>query len=584
MTATVQLDKDEVYDTRKVVYRKLDHGLNTNKAPHDLDRSELATLVNAWYAYGSALSKRPGSTSFIGALPDGGTTVSLVTCRFADVTYVVVQSSHNHVYAAATTALAWGAAIGTLQGGIMDAAQMYDPKTGKDTLFIVDGVDTPQMWQGPATVLTPVATGTPSAGLLPNKAGTASNVTNSITPSFVATLGNNSHLMYSGDKSAPSAVWISDAFFPESFTTPAMQADPYGYNGAGGTFLPAVIGMNDGVDGGDITGLQTLGFAMVVFKESAIYAMVQTQLLGAVAWQVYTVAAKRGALSPRSIIAFEGFIGFLSIDGVYVTYGQPNEQMNKQKISGNVPSYFDSTKFGEPALIANRKTAAAVRIANRYLVFFDTGSGQLTHGVWFDFDGTSENGLPTAGEIQGMTVGGLASADGPNDQGLFYWGDAGQSRVGQFGVGFQDFTTPITVQLGFKLDDFEMEFGPQALIMNKVPSRCDLVLAPLSNAASGSNLEFLGSIGVDSRVSYPPSIPLPAIATPAAGGTWGSSTWGSFSWTSAQIAEVGWSILTMRPQSGVRGKALQLGILEVSGSPWVLIGAVWELNAQQVTR
>ena len=569
------MTSDSMYETQRVAYRPLDGGLNTRKAQHDLARNELAALVNEWYAYGTALSKRPGTTALgAGATGDGVGITSVVTARFADNTYAIVQTADNNVYAAEyLTANAW-TSIGSVTGGVLRGAQMYDPKTGNDTLFVVTGHDTPKMWIG-SGLLSAVATG---SDFLPFKPNTSTP----ITPAFVATLGNNSHLFYAGEPTAPSAVFISDAFAPESFTTPAMQADPYGYSGGGGTFLPAVIGMNDGVDGGAITGLQTMGFSMVTFKESAIYAMVQTQLLGSVAWQVYNVAAQRGALSPRSIIPFENFIAFLSIDGCYVTYGQPNEQMNKQKISVNVPSFFDSTRFGAAASIANRTTAVAVRIANRYVIWFDTGAGTPTTGVWFDFDVNADQQVPAAGQIANMNMGGAASASGPKDQGLFIWGDASVDRVGLFGVGFADFGAAIPISLLLKYDAFEDLFGPQAWIQNKVPSRADIVVEPLSST-SATDAVFTATLAADYGPALSSSLPLPVVPVNPAGGLWGD-VWGAFDWSATGEVPSGYDILTMLPQNGVYGHILQIGLTETSTAPHVLAGIILEVNNHEVTR
>jgi hypothetical protein len=570
---------DTMYGTTSVMYRKLDGGLNTRKSPRDIERNELASLVNLWYAYGTALSKRPGTTiTPAGATGDGTGITSIVLARFNSITYIVAQTALNNVYAASVTAGTW-VLIGKVAGGILRGAQMYDPSTSLDTLFLVTGANTPKTWTGPGSSLATVSTGSSSAGLLPNKPNTSTP----IQPAYVGTMTNNSHLFYSGDSSAPCAVYISNPFFPQLFQTPAMQADPYGYTGGGGTFNPAIIGFNDGVDGGSITGIQTLGFAMIIFKQSAIYAMAQTQILGNVAWQVYNVSPQRGALSPRSIIAFENFICFLSIDGVYITFGQPQEQLSKQKISGNVPSYFDSTRFGQTATIFNRMTAVSGRIANRYLIFFDIGTGHPTDGVWFDFDVTADQGLPAAGEIQGMTVGGMASASGPADQGLLIWGDGTSDRVGTFGLGYSDFGAPIANAVSFKNDDFEQEFGATALLTNKVPARCTLLIEPLSQTGAATELEFAGTFAADNLIVLPASISLPAIQTNTGGGDWGQN-WGAFNWSANQIAGVSYNALIMRPQSPVVGRVLQIGIVESSIYPFILVGCVLELNDRKVSR
>lgn len=583
MTAQL-LEKSTPYEENRFVpYRQLDGGLNTLDAPSELDRNELAILQNAWYSYGKNLSKRPGSTQVATALPDGGMVTSMVSCRFASVTYVIVQSSHNNIYAAAVTAGSWPAAIGTVTGGTLRGAQMYDANTGKDTVFLVTGQDTPQMWQGPATSLVAVATGNPSAGKLPNKPGTGAASTNPITPAYVATLGNNSHLFYSGDPSAPSSVYVSDPFQPELFSTPAMQADPYGYTGSGGTFNPAIIGFNDGVDGGNITALQTLGYAMVVFKQSAIYVMFQTQLLGNVAWQVANVSPSRGALSPRSVVAFDQFICFLSIDGIYLTHGNPEENLANQKISANVPSYFDSSRFGQPALINNRANAVAVRYANRYIIWIDVGTGNPSVGVWLDFDRMVKNNMPAAGEIDGMTVSAAFQITGPQDDGHLIWSDPTASYVGHFGQGFTDpGGKPIAVFIAGKADLFEDQFGSQAPLMNKVPHRVDLIVAALSQTQQ-QQLQFQGIYNFDFSNSLQPTQQPGTLTVNPQAGLWGQ-LWGQFNWSSSALTESAYAIATLRPRGNAVGHILQIVITEQSVFPWLLLGYLIELNAREVAR
>jgi hypothetical protein len=566
---------EDTVDTQKVPYMNLGGGLNTLKAPHALERNELAQLVNAWYSYGSALSKRPG-TELLNATGAGVGGSAVVACRFNDDSYLIVQQGLN-VYAGLATGTPTFVLIGTVTGGILRGAQMYDPATAKDTVFLVTGHDTPQMWHGPTTTLVPVSTvAGGAAGTLPNKPG----VSTPITPAYVATLGNNSHLFYSGEPTAPNAVYISDPFFPESFTTPAMQADPYGYTGGPGTFIPAIIGLNDGVDGGAVTALQTLGFAMLVFKESAIYAMVQTQLLGNVAWQVYNVCPSRGALSPRSVIPFDQFVAFLSIDGCYITFGQPNEKVTK--ISGNVPSYFDSSRFGQAALISNRTTAIAVRHANRYIVWFETGTSKPTTGVWFDFDVTADQQLPAAGEIAGMTMGGAVSLCGPKDDGNVAWVDAAADRVGIFGLGFFDFSAPIAVQIAGKADMFTDVFGGQAPVKNKVPARCDLIVATLSQGID-QTLQFAASFNTDFSLDLASSNGAEEINVPNQAGAWGD-LWGAFNWSSAALTETGFFDVVFRPQKSSFGQIMQMAFSESSGYPWLILGYILELNAHEVSR
>lgn len=600
------LQFDPAQSQQYVHYGDLSLGLNTEKSPHALLRGELSQLTNAWYSYGKSLSKRPGTTPLVtntGQVGGGQGAQALVACRFGGQTWLVVQQGLNIFASAASGSvppttvwgddwgtMIWGGGgvwmmIGQITGGVIAGAQMYDPKTGKDTLFLVNGVQQPFMWQGPGTTLVGVTTGKGFCPLNPNTG-------KPIHPAYVQTLGNNSHLFYSGDQSFPSAVFISDPFNPQSFTTPAMQANPYNFN----AYQPAIIGQNDGVNGGDITALQTLGSVMLVFKQSAVYAMAQTQLLGDEAWMVYNISPSRGALSPRSVVPFDTFVGFLSIDGVYVCN---TDTGSTQKISGNVPSFFDSTRFGIPALITDRTNALAGRVGNRYCIWIDTGDfgewgqdwgsfdwsngGVPTTGIWFDFDNQGDQGLPAAGEIDGMAPGGVASLAGPNDDGNLAWADGTVDRVGKFGVGFSDFGEPIRVTLSGKADLFEEQFGPGAFQMQKSFRKVWLHVSTLSTGVYNAPLQFAGLFGVDFSNVRPGSTQFPALSVAPFSGGWGSN-WGSFDWTTTQFGPSGYAALCMPLQAASKGYVGQVTIQEESVYPWLLLGYAVELNEQQVSK
>jgi hypothetical protein len=642
-------------------------GLNTRKDPHTLDRSELAASVNLWSAYDGALAKRPGSVAFTGAGPTGAGSggLGMVAGRFGDLTYLVVLQVLAGVptlYAAAAGG-AW-TVIGTLSAGVttIDAAQMYDPETGKDTLFIVDGVDIPQAWQGPGTMIAPVKTGIQNGnaviGTNPalagggnliaaaigsgasattiltvtvNATGTGATVTDSsgqsinivaggtgtidgvpvtlgnyaagdanktgsitvtqgdvylpkkannidyITPKYVATLGNNSHLFYSGEASAPSAVYISNPFFPQRFESAAQQVNPYS-----GTYLPAIIGLNDGVDGGAITGLESLQGAMIVFKESAVYSMVLTVLLGDVpVWQVLQIASD-GALSPRSITPFEiqgiSFIAYLSIDGIYITDGQ-----SSQKQTGAVPTIFDASLTGGPALITDRTTAIGVRHGNRLILSFATSGVGYNQGmVWLDFDNRDAKGLPLVGQMQGWRPGGMVSLRGPHDDGNIAWINAQADYVGKFGVGFADGLdgngNPISIQvtLAGKADIFEDVFGEDAMLKRKVAKALYLLVSmPSQNALSG--IAFQPTVITDALQQFGPGSTVQPIYAPPAG-AWGAN-WGNFLWSQGGAQ---YFVVKVPMQAAVRGRVLQVAIQESSALPWVLVGYILELNDQLV--
>jgi hypothetical protein len=338
-------------ETFRVFYPDLGGGRNTRKDSHALNRNQLAESINTWMLASHSISKRPGSVAAItttGATGSGSSIKGMSTARINNVSYIIVQSGTN-LYAAAVTDTSY-TSIGTLNStaGPIQTAQMYDQTTGitANAVFIVDGVDVPQLWKGPGHSIAPV-------GTVPlNHSGSAS-----ITPKFVSTLTNS--LWYAGEPTEPTGVYISDPSNPESFS--------YGGQTPGASFIPYLIGYNDGVNGGDITGIAPLGNSMIVYKQSAVYAFVYTGYYGDVGpWALQTLSTSVGMLSPRSLVSFDTFHCFLGIDGVYTCDGQT---VSKRPISDNNPDLFD----GPTASIVDRTTAVGVRYGARYLLFFDDG-------------------------------------------------------------------------------------------------------------------------------------------------------------------------------------------------------------------
>lgn len=586
-------------DVRQFVpYMDLGQGLNTRKDPHALARNELAVLVNAWYSQGQSLGKRPGVTPLTtanGATSKVNFVVSMVAARFGGQTWLVIQGDDNGVYYAPAVAsgsnFTWKK-IGSLSGGTMRAAQMYDPEREADALFVVSGKDVPQYWLGPETQLKNVKT---AATYLPTK---ANSTTAPITPAYVATLGNNSHLFYSGDDSAPSAVYVSDPFYPESFTTPLTQVNPMK-----GAYQPALIGNNDGVDGGDITGLQTFGSAMLVFKESAIYAMIETQLLGDTAFMVENISATVGCVSPRSIVPMDGFVCFLAIDGIYATDGNTAYQ-----ISGNVPTYFDSTVLGQPALIANRTNAIAYRHGTRYIVFFDTGTGSADTGVWFDFAVEGDQGLPGCGQMNfsapagstAMYLGGAVTLRGPRDDGNVAVAAANFDFVGKFGLGFSDVcetsgtptATGISVTLRGKADFFEDVLGADAPASIKNVDQIHLFVS-IFRTGQPVEITFTGNVINDVADAYPitseptelPQISGPRWGSPGQGGTgevWGAPPVGTGAiWTAQPIAPGLFFDVPILSPSTAWGKIIQMEFSETSSNGWLILGYALQIGKGQ---
>lgn len=562
----------EMQARQYVPYMDLGDGLNTKDDAHAILRSQLAVSSNCWYGSRKALQKRPGNNPFVS--PTGATGAArggngCYACRFNGITYFLVQQG-TALYFAKATDSAW-TAITTAMGagaGPMSCAQMYDPSTGKDTVFICNGVDTPWTWTGPTSTVLVAAT-------VPKNATNTAN----ITPKYCSTLGNNSKLFYSGEKTAPSAVYISDAEYPQSFTTNLTASSWYA-----GTYFPALIGQNDGVEGGEITGIFGLGSSMIVYKEAAVYRMTETQLLGDTAFQVVTISSTRGALSPRSIVKFESFHVFLSIDGVWMTRGEENDLV---QISADVPTYFDATLNGFPAICQNYTTAVAGRMGNRYLIWFDDGSGSPVRGLWFDYNKPNpQSGLPCVGEITGMNMGGCCTQGSAGDDGHLIWVDAAQDRVGHFGAGFSDFGGAITLNFFGKADLMDDVFGATSPIDLKFVDNVQVLLA-IPNLQSGESLQVTCTIVTDLLNNIVATRSFTAgVAT--AGGTWGQN------WAPAGSNQMNWSnpsssayaALSFSGQDlpSAYGNVMQIGFQESSTYPVSFLGYIVEVNRQEPPR
>jgi hypothetical protein len=558
-----------------VPYLSLGGGLNTTLDPHALTRNELAVSVNLWPSYAGSVAKRPGSVPLItkNGYIGGGTQacMSLSTVRFGANTWLIVMTTDRVVRAANIAGTSWQT-LGTAHpdATFLSVAQMFNPATQAQTAFICDGFSVPQEWQGP---------GHPSMRPVPITPGKLPSKYNSpgvpITPQFVRTLGNNANLFYSGDSSNPSAVYVSDPFFPEDFTSAAMQVttDP-----TIGAYIPAIIGNNDGVEGGAITGLETLASVMVVFKEAAIYAMVQTTLLGEIpAWQVVEISNSVGCQAPRSIARFDTFLAFLGIDGVYTTDAQ-----GVQQISGDVATYFDASLTGFASTITNRYVSIGVRHGQRYLLFFSIDDAPVCKmGMWFDFTKPSRFGNPQAGQIADMLVGGAASLRGLGDDGNVAWGEAvgSKNRIGRFGVGHADFGKAITTLFAGKADLFDDVFGPSAAIAPK-QAQDAYALIELVDRSQGVEVDFQGAIIVDLSQTLARVIKQ-AFNAELAAATWGENFWGEMLWGSSTNALFG--VVKIPLQNDARGVLLQLSITERSTVPWVCLGYALYVNPQRVS-
>lgn len=581
-----------------IAYLDLSGGRNTKKDPHALDRNQLVQSDNTWMQTGNALSKRPGSISIPGisagtvsmAGPSVGTTgsgvaaIAMVGGRFFEETCLVVQGNNNWLYAAplALPAVSSGpnvwVSIGQVSGGTIQATQLYDPdptsaQAADGALFITDGIDTPKWWV-PGSALTATVT-----SQLPTK----KNSTLPITPKYCATLFGS--IFYAGEPTDPNAVYISNPLLPQQFTVNTLTTTG---NVTTNTFVPAWIGRGDGFNGGAITGMAVMGSAMIVYKESAIYALTQVGILGDSVWGSTVVSSSVGNLSPSAIVAFDTFHVFLGIDGVYTFDG-----LNTVRVSENNPDLFD----GPTAQILNRTTAVAVRYGTRYLIWYDNGGGTgiplgyPCAGVWFDFGKPDADGFPTVGTISNMNVSGVVALRGPNDTGNFAWADAVLDRVGEFNAVvagepvYTDFGTNFTVTVQGKADYFADIWADEAPLDVKNVDNVSLLMSfPI--VASSQSYTFSGQLTLDNLTiltsqqnsNVIPNISGPIVGQAQVGNASAGPTTAVLGLTTGTPA---YQYVTLFQPQPAEGYIIQWQFQETGPYPWTSLGFLVNANRQR---
>lgn len=562
-----------------VPYRDISGGLNTRKDNHAIDRNQLIISQNGWHPAKGVFGKRPGNINFASGATGSGTSCSgMQAARFSNITSVVAQTN-------STRDLYW-ARVGdgsftkittqmAVASGSINACQMFDPDTGAsgtNLMFICNGKDIPWTWTGPAATTMTIMNAA-GAQNFPN------NHTNAvpITPKYCATLGQTPIMFMAGEPTEPCGVYISDAYFPRRYnrSNTLAAATPANYQ-------PALIGFNDGIRGGDITGLLALGNSMIIYKQSAVYRLdFGIAVYGDVNYASTCIDNNVGALSPRSIVGFPYFQCFLGIDGVYRTDGYSKSE----KISANVPTFFDASLTGSTTIM-DRTTAVGTRVGNTYMLFYDAGNaggdknGSPNRGMWFNFDVPDADGLPTCGEILGMNVNGAAELRGPADAGQMVWCSGAIDQVGQFGTNvYTDFGANIQPVFGGKIDYMAEFFDPGAPLKNKVVNKVYIELA-IPRPAFNTTLTFYALINEDiatSALSSGTTVTIPGLGGGIIGiGVIGTATIGALSTASFYQA-----VAASGPYPST-GKTIGWQITESSGFGWNCLGVDLDVNAHQV--
>ena len=354
-----------------------------------------------------------------------------------------------------------------------------------------------------------------------------------------------------------------------------------------GSYQPYLVGYNDGVNGGSITGITSLQGNIICYKESAIYRGQFVNVYSTVyGFQWQTVSANKGLVAPESLVSFDTYDVFLSMDEVCYTDGY-----QIQAISSNVPTFFDCSLDGYSQLCLNDSTATAVRIGSRYCIWYDRGlpsnpgvaAGYPTSGVWFDFATTDVDLLPQAGEMHGagsqypftvaMTVAGACRLDGPNDTGLFVWTSSTADQVALFGLGFSEFGGPISTTFAGPAERFQQLAQDSSFFDYKHVHSARLAIA--ADLSSQQQLTFNVTFTTDFLLTTSASANTPVL--PGSGGVFGSGTFGSSTFGAGTGATI-YAPVTIIPSSSADGRMIQTMIQESSQAEWLLLGYVLEVS------
>lgn len=438
--------------------------------------------------------------------------------------------------------------------------QQYNPKINKWCIFICDGVHVPRVCTSDGAINS-VATG---AGWLPNSMTTLGP----ITPKYVAEWQYS--LVYAGEPSDPTSLYISDPLNPEAFNGFSIT-DSQGVN-----YIPYYPAGRDG-SLGVITGIAVVGANLVIFYTNGIVTATNTGAYGALEYTFQRLSSSIGCVAPRSIVLMDGYVAFYGGTRMYCTDGATY----LSPIPDELPTYYNGNQFSaRPALIKTDSTVFGVRHYDEIIWSFDsTGTGILDTQIVFN-QAANKNWAP--GNLvggawstwTGMAINAAVDCRGPGDIGQFFWGSSLGDVIGQHDAtnngtsitsAFSDFGKPIAVEIRAKSFFFDkpahLKFV-QALY----------VMCVFDTQGAAYNVSITPYIYFDQAQVFSPN---PIQFTVAAGGTtWGSQPWGTFIFESAELTYQNSQKSYFNSNS--LGQSVSPGITESSVYPINLIGFIIE--------
>ena len=321
-------------------------GINSTGAPSLIGNKEWSDLLNIQFIENGVASKRFGYKKYGGALTAAKGLGSLVTDTYNHVTTV-----DSGVFKYSETS-SW-TTVSSIS--FSNATPTFTQARGK--LYIWNGIDGGAQWDG-STLARP---------------GTM--------PKAEFSVFYNSYHIASGVDGQSSRVYISSLSDSSDFTNAAgTDGKAWDTTDVPGATVFAGTGANfidiQPNDGDRITGLGVYADQVVIFKQFAIYQL-SFDTDGPV---VTPITRATGCVAPRSVVAVENDLYFLSREGV--------------RVLGNEANYFNSIRTSiiskniEDMIIGMDESsypkANAIYYNNEYILSIPDSGGNLTYTVVYN--------------------------------------------------------------------------------------------------------------------------------------------------------------------------------------------------------
>lgn len=575
MPGITDVTQPEEARTVRVVIDGLVGGASTRTFPHLLPDNKLAVADNVVFGQDGVVAKRPGNIKYGGNGVTGSSASALSMYRYYPATgspQLIVQSGGKLFRGTDSNGTFTAAVTGVSSSTPGHYSAMYDPdfSTPDTCFFYCDGSSVPRVFN--ATTAGTVST---AAGFLPtNRAGTAP-----ITPRFVQSW--DFHLVYAGEPTEPTAVYISDALRPERFSGFTLT------DSAGVNYIPYFPSGRDG-NLGRITGLSIIGTNLIIFYQNGIIGGVNNGTYGAFQYQFYRISSSVGCVSPESIVAFDGYVIFYGGDKFYACDAQ-----NVYPLPDEYPTFYgvQTLASGMPN-IADRTTVVGCRRSNQYWASYRSTSSPGPQDTILVFDIAANGGWqPGASGYGSVAATGSGSGGawsrwlglnlscsvecrGAGDSFQFFWGSSQSDQIAQHDMGtYSDFGNPISVEIRSK--SFFLDQPANLKLVNHIYPVVAYVASSPSFTSSIQTYAFVNTNRFFSN-QVTENVMVPGV-------TYGNSQYGTIRYAdgSATLQD---TLNSYPPTGGFNeGFSFAAGAIENSIYQFALIGFVLEVIVEPVS-